>query len=90
MGAHLSGMPLNHELTSRGARLLERCQSADNYRLYALANSQPQSQALVRDSQGQPIELELWALPKSGWADFLAGVPAPLGLGTVTWPMAVR
>ena len=84
VGAHLSGMPLNHELTSRGARLLERCQSAENYRLYALANSQPPKPALVRDSQGQPIELELWALPKSGWADFLAGVPAPLGLGTVT------
>jgi allophanate hydrolase len=88
VGAHLSGMPLNHELTLRGARLLERTRSASHYQLYALAGTVPPKPALVAasasvDAPTAAIELELWALPKSGWADFLAGIPAPLGLGTV-------
>lgn len=83
VGAHLSGMPLNHELTSRGAVLLERTRSADHYRLFAIANSTPPKPALVASVHGAAIELELWALPKGAWADFLAGIPSPLGLGTV-------
>ncbi|WP_377152648.1 allophanate hydrolase [Pseudaeromonas sharmana] len=83
VGAHLSGMPLNHELTSRGAVLLERTRSADHYRLFAIANSTPPKPALVASDSGAAIELELWALPKGAWADFLAGIPTRLGLGTV-------
>ncbi len=87
VGAHLSGMPLNHELTSRGAYLLERTRSASHYQLYALAGSVPPKPALVAATEAETataaIELELWALPKSQWADFLAGIPTPLGLGTV-------
>ena len=86
VGAHLSGMPLNHELTSRGATLLERNRTADHYRLYAIANSQPPKPALVaaKEQGGAAIELELWSLPKWAWADFMAGIPSPLGLGTIT------
>ena len=86
VGAHLSGMPLNHELTSRGATLLERSRTAGYYRLYAIANSQPPKPALVASQEqgGAAIELELWSLPKWAWADFMAGIPSPLGLGTIT------
>ena len=85
VGAHLTGMPLNHELTSRGAILLERTRSAEHYRLYAIANSQPPKPALVATpgKVGAHIELELWSLPKWAWADFMAGIPTPLGLGSV-------
>lgn len=86
VGAHLSGMPLNHELTSRGATLMERSRTAGHYRLYAIANSQPPKPALVASQEqgGAAIELELWSLPKWAWADFMAGIPSPLGLGTIT------
>lgn len=83
VGAHLSGMPLNAELTQRGAWLLERTRSADHYRLYALAGTVPAKPALVAAETGAAIELEIWALPTGAWGAFLAGVPAPLGLGTV-------
>ena len=41
VGAHLSGMPLNHQLRSRHAVLVEKTRTAGDYRLYALANTTP-------------------------------------------------
>ncbi|HEY9127306.1 MAG TPA: allophanate hydrolase, partial [Acidobacteriaceae bacterium] len=32
---------------------------------------------------GKGIELEVWAMPEDTVGSFLAGIPAPLGLGTV-------
>ncbi|MGW8270978.1 MAG: allophanate hydrolase, partial [Burkholderiales bacterium] len=40
-GAHMSGLPLNHQLTERGARLARRCRTAPHYRLYALTEFDP-------------------------------------------------
>jgi len=36
VGAHLSGMPLNYQLTELGARLVRAVRTAPLYRLYAL------------------------------------------------------
>ena len=41
VGAHLSGMPLNGELKSFGARFLEATQTAPDYRLFALNGKPP-------------------------------------------------
>ncbi|WP_050931096.1 allophanate hydrolase [Aestuariivita boseongensis] len=82
-GAHMSGMALNHELTSRGGRLLEATCTAPRYRLYALAGGPPQRPGLLRIEKGAKIELEVWALPKSTVGAFLEGIPAPLSIGTV-------
>lgn len=41
VGSHLSGMPLNHQLTERGARLLRTTRTAPLYRLYTLIGSAP-------------------------------------------------
>ncbi|MBO6511653.1 MAG: allophanate hydrolase [Roseibium sp.] len=84
-GAHMSGMPLNHELTGRGGRFLETAETSSAYKLYALAGGPPKRPGLVRDetANGTSIDLEIWALPKSEIGGFLAGIPAPLGLGTV-------
>jgi allophanate hydrolase len=84
-GAHLSGQPLNHELTRRGARLLQTIRSASGYRLYALQNTNPAKPALVRDATGAgAIELELWEMAAAGFGAFTAGIPPPLAIGTVT------
>jgi len=80
-GAHLSGLPLNHQLTERGARLLETTRTADCYRLYALAGGPPQRPGLVRSDSGGAIEVEVWAVPADTVGSFLQGIPAPLGLG---------
>ncbi len=82
-GAHLSGLPLNTQLTDRGAVLLEQTTTADHYRLYALAGGPPQRPGLIRSTTGAAIEVEVWALPLDTVGSFLNGIPAPLGLGKV-------
>lgn len=83
VGAHLTGQPLNHELTSRGARLVATTATAPTYRLYALATSPPKP-GLVRVAEGgAAIEVEIWELPAEGLGTLLAGIPRPLALGSL-------
>lgn len=85
VGAHLSGMPLNHQLTDRGALLLHTTRTAPSYRLYALPNTRPPKPGLLRvaDEEGASIEVEVWALPTGTVGSFLAGVSSPLAIGTI-------
>lgn len=83
VGAHMSGLPLNHELTERGGRFLRAAKTAPAYRLYALAGGPPKRPGLVRMDRGAEIALEVWALPRTSVGDFLAGIPSPLSIGTV-------
>jgi allophanate hydrolase len=83
-GAHLEGLPLNGQLTVRGARLVERGRSSPHYRLYALPGGPPERPGMVRVAAGGcSIEVEVWELPAGELGTFLAGIPAPLGLGKV-------
>ena len=83
-GAHLSGLPLNGQLTERGARLVQRTRSAPQYRFYALAGGPPQRPGMVRvASNGVAIELEVWEMPARELGSFVAAIPAPLGIGKV-------
>ncbi|MEN3375515.1 MAG: allophanate hydrolase [Hyphomicrobiales bacterium] len=85
VGAHMSGMALNHELKSFGARFLEAANTAPAYRLYALNGKPPARPGLLRVAQGgTSIALELWALPADGFGRFVAAIPAPLSIGTLT------
>ena len=85
VGAHLSGQPLNGQLTERGARLVHTTKSTPGYRLYALPDTTPPKPGLVRDPAfaGPGIELEVWAIPTREFGGFVAAVPAPLGIGSV-------
>jgi allophanate hydrolase len=85
VGAHLAGMPLNGELKSLGARLLETTLTAADYRLYALAQTRPAKPGLLRVKvgAGASIEIEVWALPAEHYGRFVAAVPAPLTIGTI-------
>lgn len=83
VGAHMSGLPLNGELTRLGARFLKATHTAESYRLYALAGGPPKRPGLVYDADGAAIALELWAMPSARFGEFLKGVPRPLGIGTV-------
>lgn len=83
-GAHLSGLPLNHQLTERGARLLATTFSAPEYRLFALAGGPPQRPGMVRVAQGgAAIALEIWELPAEHFGSFVAAIPVPLAIGKV-------
>ena len=85
VGAHLAGMPLHWQLTSREARLLARTKTAPAYRLYAMANSTPPKPALIHaGGEGSQIEVEVYELPVAAFGSFVVEVPAPLAIGTVT------
>jgi allophanate hydrolase len=84
VGAHMSGMPLNGELTSLGARFLESAATAPSYRLFALNGKPPERPGMLRvANDGASIALEIWALPAEGFGRFVAAIPAPLSIGTL-------
>ena len=84
-GAHLSGQPLNHQLTERGARLVRTTTTAPVYRLMAL-DTEPPKPGLVRVADGAgggTVEVEVWELPPARFADFVVALPRPMAIGTV-------
>ncbi|TQS28273.1 allophanate hydrolase [Microbispora sp. KK1-11] len=83
VGAHLSGQPLNHELTTRGARLLATTTTATRYRLHALTTDPPKPGLVRVPENGAAIECEVWGLPAAGLGDLLTALPRPMTLGQV-------
>ncbi|MEM6620818.1 MAG: allophanate hydrolase [Pseudomonadota bacterium] len=82
-GAHMTGLPLNWQLTDLGAKFVRKAHTAPSYRFYALSGSPPARPGLVRTDQGGPVALEIWSLPKPALGAFLEGIPAPLGIGSI-------
>jgi allophanate hydrolase len=85
VGAHLSGMPLNHELTGNGGIFRRAVATTADYRFHALAGGPPKRPGLLRvaDDTGSPVLTEVWALPPDGFGRFVQGIPSPLGIGTL-------
>ncbi|MDF0732717.1 allophanate hydrolase [Pseudomonas entomophila] len=83
VGAHLTGMPLNHQLTTRDAVLVEQTLTSFDYRLYALEGTVPPKPGLARSSDGSAIIVELWDIPLARFGEFVAEIPPPLGIGNL-------
>jgi allophanate hydrolase len=85
-GAHLSGLPLNHQLIDLGAKLIGPARTAATYRLFALPGTTPPKPGLVRSPgfEGPGIEIELWSLTPDKFGRFVASIPPPMGIGQVT------
>ena len=84
VGAHMSGMALNHELLARGGRFVRAATTRDTYQLFALPGGPPHRPGLLRVGQsGHAIACEVWSLPPDGFGTFVASIPAPLTIGTV-------
>jgi allophanate hydrolase len=85
VGAHLSGMPLHWQLSSRSARLVQHTRTAPVYKLYAMTAQTPAKPALVHvGSGGSAIETEVYELGAADFGTFVNEVPAPLAIGTVS------
>ncbi|WP_010543573.1 allophanate hydrolase [Sphingomonas elodea] len=84
VGAHLEGMPLHWQLTSRDAKFVTATTTAPTYKLYAMAESVPPKPALVHSEDGAAIALEVYELDMAAFGSFVAEVPPPLAIGTVT------
>jgi allophanate hydrolase len=84
VGAHLTGQPLNWQLTERKARLVRTCRTAPGYRFYALAGTVPAKPGLIREPafKGPGIEVEVWSIPEEDFGSFVAAVPPPLAIGS--------
>ena len=83
-GAHMQGLPLNHQLIDCGAYFIKKTNTTADYRLYALSGGPPYRPGLVHvEANGAKINVEVWAMPVSEWGDFIAGIPAPLCVGQV-------
>ena len=85
VGAHLSGMPLNGQLTERGATLLAQAETAPDYKLFALPGTTPPKPGLLRvaPGTGHRIALEVWEMPLQHYGSFVALIPPPLGIATL-------
>jgi allophanate hydrolase len=85
VGAHLTGQPLNWQMTQRKARLVRTTRTHGDYRLYAVPNTTPPKPGLVYEPGfgGQGIEVEVWAMPEDTVGSFLNAIPPPLSLGTL-------
>jgi allophanate hydrolase len=82
-GAHMRGLPLNAQLTARGAWHVATTRTAPCYRLYALPGGPPARPGMVRDADGAAIEIEVWRMPQEHFGSFVTGIPSPLGIGRV-------
>jgi hypothetical protein len=83
-GAHLTGQPLNHQLTDRDAELVSTTTTSADYRLFALA-TQPPKPGVVRVAEnGSALEVEVWRLSEAAFGSFVAALPRPMAIGTVT------
>jgi allophanate hydrolase len=85
VGAHLSGLPLNHQLVDLGGTLLARTRTARDYRLYALPGTHPAKPGLVCEPGfgGPGLAVEVWGLTPAAFGRFVDAIPAPLGIGKI-------
>ncbi len=86
-GAHMSGLPLNEQLTARKGKLLACTKTSSDYQLFALQEDPPRRPGMVRvkeNEQGFTIDVEVWELSILELGSFVAGIPKPLGIGTIT------
>ena len=83
-GAHMSGLPLNPQLVALGGEFVQATSTSPNYQLFKLNGFTPARPGLLRVAKdGRAIALEVWQLPIENYGKFVAGVPAPLGFGTL-------
>jgi allophanate hydrolase len=86
LGLHLTGQPLNFQLTELGARLRRTCRTAPEYRCYVITDPQGARKpgaVFVRDGSGAALEVEVWDIPLERFGRFMMRVPPPLGIGSL-------
>ncbi len=74
--AHMSGLPLNVQITQLGGRFLRTARTAPAYRLHAMGNRP----GMARGEPGAAVVGEVWALPTTAIGALLALVPGSSGL----------
>jgi len=83
-GAHMSGLPLNWQLTDLDAELVKKTQTKKGYRLFVLENKDPIRPGMVYDSSSDTqIEVEVWSMSVENFGKFMKQIQSPLCIGSV-------
>ena len=84
-GAHMTGLPLNWQLTDLGGRFVRKTETSAAYHFYALAGGPPARPGLIRTDapNAASVLLEIWSLPKAALGTFIENIPSPLGIGSI-------
>ncbi|RDI15670.1 allophanate hydrolase [Rhodococcus sp. AG1013] len=84
-GAHLRGQPLHHQLEALGARFERPVATTADYLMVRL-DSVPPKPGLVHvpDGSGRSLPGELYRISAAGLGAFLAALPAPMALTSMT------
>ncbi|WP_415397634.1 hypothetical protein [Sulfurimonas sp. CS5] len=83
-GAHMRGLPLNHQLIELGATFVKKTATAKGYRLFNVPEKTPPRPGMVRDvSSEYSLELEVWSIPLENFGAFMVQVASPLCIGSV-------
>lgn len=83
-GAHMSGLPLNWQLTNLDAVLVKKTKTKEGYRLYVLENKEPIRPGMIYDSGvDTKIEVEVWSMKTENFGKFMKQIASPLGIGSV-------
>ena len=85
-GSHMSGLPLNRQLTELGAEFLRKMETAPHYRMFVLPPTEvlPTRPGLVRCSEEpQSLPGELWRIPLENFGTFMLNIRYPLGISEI-------
>lgn len=83
-GAHMSGLPLNHQLTELNATLVKATSTAKGYRLFDVPNKIPPRPGMIRDKKCESsLKLEVWRMPLENFGAFMIQIAAPLCIGSI-------
>ena len=83
VGAHLTKMPLNYQLTNRKAIFIEEAKTANNYRLFVISDDLIKKPGLIRSKKGKSITVELWDMPLALLGEFMLDILPPLSIGNL-------
>lgn len=89
VGAHLKGFELHWQLQKCNATFVKQTQTAKKYKLYCLPKSGPVLKPGLRkintdkETGAAKITVEVYAMPRENFGEFISMVPHPLGIGSV-------
>ncbi|KAF2795055.1 allophanate hydrolase [Melanomma pulvis-pyrius CBS 109.77] len=87
VGAHISGLPLNFQLTDVDASLRCWSKTSPSYRLYELPYTgtirKPGLCRVSDEDGGSSIDVQIWDIPIDSFGTFLENVLSPLAIGSV-------
>ncbi len=84
-GAHMRDLPLNHQIKALGAEWVADSNTTADYRLFKLRGFEPARPGMIRThSGGHAIAVEIWRIPIAQYGRFVALIPSPLGIATIS------